>query len=63
MEIDAFIQAAIAIRTAKGLSVETTGIAGRDEPFTRHFVTAAERDAYTERCRARGETTRILIPA
>lgn len=54
------ISLAMASRTAAGLSVETTGIRGRDESFTRHCVSAQERDAYIARCQARGETTRII---
>ncbi len=54
------IAQAIAKRTAKGLSVEVTGIDGRDDPFVAHLTTIEKRDAYIARCMARGETVRIL---
>ncbi len=60
MNIDQLLTRAVATRMAQGLSVEVTGIAGRTEPHVYHSRNIAERDAYIERCEARGETVRIM---
>lgn len=60
MSIDQLLGTAVANRMAQGLSVETTDIEGRDEPFVYHASNVAERDAYIARCKERGETIRIM---
>ena len=62
MTADEIMNRAIAVRMAQGLSVEVmlTAISGDRQSHVRHCATLAERDAYVERCKARGESVRIL---
>lgn len=57
--IESILERAITARTAAGL---TTEIDTPDGSFRRHFANHADLNAYVDRCHARGETPRVVLP-